>query len=105
MSQQWAAGSFRPLFCCAAALRSDSIDVDTHDVAHRAAAAAVARYDQTQRVIGKRCAIHLVRHLDGPVGELRGDLGQRDGGDISVRAGDMDHEVNLLGRLCRIDDT
>jgi hypothetical protein len=81
---------------------SGLIDVDAHDVPHRSAAAAVARHDQAQRAIGERGAIHPVGNLYGPAGELRGDLGKRDGGGVPVGAGDPDDEVYLLGGLRRI---
>jgi hypothetical protein len=85
------------------ALAATSIDIDANYIAHRSATAAIARYDQTQCVTRQRGAVHVVRDLNLSASELRGDLCEGNHGNVSVRAGNTDSKVHLIGRLRGID--
>ena len=80
-----------------------SIDIDANNIAHRSATAAIARYDQTQRLTWQRAAVHVVRDLNLPASELRGDLSKGDDSDISVRPSNTDSMVHLIDRLFGMD--
>ena len=80
-----------------------SVYVDANDISHRPTATALSGDDQAQRPGRKDRAIHSVCNLNRPACELRGDLGEGDDSDVSVRAGDTDSKVHLIGRLRGID--
>jgi hypothetical protein len=63
-----------------------SIDVDADDISHRPAAAPIARDDESKGVIRNRRAVHVVGDLNRPARKLRGNLGERDDGGVSVGA-------------------
>ena len=52
---------------------------------------------------GQRGAVEVIGDLNLSASELRCDLGKGDDSDVSVRAGDTDSKVHLIGRLRGID--
>src|SRR5580700_819974 len=83
--------------------RPRSVDVDPDDVPHRSAAASIAGDDETQCMIRKQGAVHVIGELNWSAGKLRCKFGESDNRGVAVRAGDPDRKTNLLSGLGRID--
>ena len=84
-------------------MRRPSVDVNSNDVSHRSTATPIAGNDETQRVVRKQCAIHVVGELNRAVRKLWSDLGEGDDRTVAVRAGDPDRKASLLARLGGFD--
>lgn len=80
-------------------MRRPSVQVDANDVSHRSAATPIAGYNETQRVIRKQCAVHVVGELNRAARKLWGDLREGDDCGIAVCTGDPDRKASLLAGL------
>ena len=69
--------------------------LDPHNVADAAAAIAVTRNDQAQRMPLNRLAVPAVGEQDLLTLKIRVDLGQRQRGSIAVAPGDQDYSAQL----------
>jgi hypothetical protein len=64
---------------------------------------SIARNDETQYVVRKWYAVHMVGELNRTARKLRSDLGEGDNRAVAVRSGDPDCEANLLAGLYGLD--
>jgi molybdopterin-binding protein len=84
-------------------MRRSSVDVNSNDVSHRPAATSIAGNDETQRVVRKQCAVHVVGELNRVARKLWSDLGEGDDRTVAVRTGDPGRKASLLARLYGFD--